>query len=270
MAKDGPLKITFLNPVCSAEDNELFADVIKKYKNPRTEVQVVSLKGHGETLDHLEYQSYEAFISRNIVRAARQLAIEGEEAMAIGCFYDTALVAAREVSMNMPVAAPCQASIEIATTFANSFGIIIGRRKWVHRMQETVRSYGYHERLTGFYPVSFAANQFQADPVETNKRLLEAGRIAVEVDGAEALVLGCTTQVGFHDELQRELDVPIVDPVIAVIKRAEFNAELARRSGLKPSRKWSCEPPPESELERFGIFQEDSVIDNRIIVPATS
>ena len=79
---------------------------------------------------HIEYRSYEAVVSAGIVRAARAAAAEGFDALAIGCFYDTALLEAREVSGDMAVTAPCAASLEIAASLANRFGIIVGRRKW--------------------------------------------------------------------------------------------------------------------------------------------
>ena len=109
---------------------------------------------------------------------AAQMAASGFDAMAIGCFYDVALHDAREVSGQMIVSASCEASCEIAASLANRFGIIVGRRKWVHQMEEIVHGYGHGRRLTGFYPVDLGVTDFQEDHDETARRLIAAGRKA--------------------------------------------------------------------------------------------
>ena len=197
-------------------------------------------------------------------------AAEGFDALTIGCFYDTALLEAREVSGNMVVTAPCAASLEIAASLANRFGIIVGRRKWVHQMHAVVRDNGMAGRLSGFYPVELGVTDFQTDHAETERRLTAAGRKAVEEDYAEALILGCTLEIGFHDRLSQALGVPVIDPSIAALKRAEYAAGLNRTCGWKPSRRWSCEPPPEAELAAFGIIGGPDVFGNRVVVPRSS
>ena len=94
------------------------------------------------------------------------------------------------------------------------------------------------------------------------------GRRAVEQDFAEALVLGCTMEVGFYKEVEQRLGVPVIDPSIAALKRAEYAAVLKRQCGWGPSRKWSSEPPSEEEMARFGGFDEGDAFGSRIVVPA--
>ena len=162
MANDGPLKVMYLNPVGTPDCDGVFADMARGVKLPGTEVHVTSLKPTDGAFTHIEYRSYEAVVSAGIVRAARTAAAEGFDALAIGCFYDTALLEAREVSGDMVVAAPCAASLETAASVANRFGIIVGRRTWVHQMNATVRDNGMAERLSGFYPVELGVRDFQA------------------------------------------------------------------------------------------------------------
>ena len=92
---------------------------------------------------------------------------------------------------------------------------------------------------------------------------MEAGRRAVEEDKAEALILGCTCSFGMHETLQRELGVPVIDPIIASFKMAEFLGGLQNSLGLTPSNKWSSAPPPEAEIEQFGIFSGGAPIGNK-------
>lgn len=181
MTTRAPLKIMYLNPVApSGGHDPLFAEMARDHKLPQTEVHAASLPENVGGFTHIEFRAYEAMMTRGIIRAVRAAARESFDALAIGCFYDTALHEAREVSGDMVVTAPCAASCEIAASLANRFGIIVGRRKWVHQMHATVRDLGHEHRLSGFYHVELGVNDFQRDHAETERRLTEAGRRAVE------------------------------------------------------------------------------------------
>lgn len=265
---DKPIKIMYLNPV--AEDpavDQIFADMARDHKLPGTEVHVTALPREHYGFSHIEFRTYEALVTRGIMRAVRTAAEEGFDALAIGCFYDTAMHDAREISGDMIVTAPCNSSCEIAASLSNRFGIIIGRRKWLNQMKRNVVEYGHEERLAGFYDVGLGVDDFQKDHAETNRRLLAAGRKAVEEGGAESLILGCTMEIGFYKEIERELGVPVIDPSIAALKRAEYAAILKRQCGWVPSRKGSCEAPSEEEMARFNAFAaNDPVFGSRIVV----
>ena len=263
------VKVLYLSPIAAHESHDgLFADMARDYKRPGTEVHVASLPVAAGNFRHIEYLSYEATVKADVIRATRAASREGFDAFAIGCFYDTALHDAREISGDMFVTAPCVASCEIAASLSNRFGIIVSRRKCIPKMEANVRELGYWDRLTGFYPVDLLTSEFQEDHERTERLLLEAGRKAVEEDYAESLVLGCTLEVGFHREIERRLGVPVIDPAIAVLKRAEYGAFLKHDCDWKPSRKWSCEAPPENEIASIGVFETEEPFGPRIVVPA--
>jgi allantoin racemase len=264
-----PIKIMYLSPIAhTPEEDRIFAGMAAENKMPGTEVHVASLPAEEGGFTHIEYRAYEALMTRGIVRAVRAAAREGFDALAIGCFYDTALYDAREISGEMVVTAPCAASCEVAASLANRFGIIVGRRKWVNQMHATVREHGHENRLSGFYHVELGVNDFHKDHGETARRLIAAARKAVEEDYAEAIILGCTMEVGFYKEVEKEVGVPVIDPSIAALKRAEYAAVLKRQCGWKPSRRWSSEPPPEAEIARFGGFDTNKPFGSRVVVEA--
>ncbi|MGU7782661.1 aspartate/glutamate racemase family protein [Burkholderia sp. PU8-34] len=265
------LRIMYLNPVGEDETvDAIFAAMARDHKLPCTEVHIAALPKARYGFSHIEFRTYEALVTRGIIRAVRTAALEGFDALAIGCFYDTALDDAREISGDMVITGPCIASCEIAASLSNRFAIIVGRRKWVHQMQSLMHGYGHAERLAGFYDVGLGVDDFQKDHDETNRRLLAAGRKAVEEGGAEALILGCTMEIGFYKEIEKELGIPVIDPAIAALKRAEYAALLKRQCGWVPSRKGSCEAPSEAELAAFNAFPDDEpVFGSRIVIPAT-
>lgn len=261
-----PIKVMFLNPVGTAGYDQFFAEMVQVHKYPNTEVHVTSLDAALGPITNLEYRTYEAIVTADIIRATHQAAQEGFDALVIGCFYDTALHDAREISEEMVVVAPCHTSVEIALTLANNFSVIVGQRKWVHQMESTIHEYGYGRKLRSFRDVGLNVVEFQQDHALTRERLVAAGHDAIHHDYAESLILGCTLETGFYDELQTELGVPVIDPSLAAFKAAEHAAQLKRDFGWKPSRRWSSAAPSAGEVVEFGIFAEPYVFGNRIVV----
>ena len=246
------MRILWINPV----GTEIFdADTLKLLDLARhtdTQVEVVSLPA--DRPRHLEYHAYEALVLADIVRMAFQ-ANDQYNAIVIGCFYDVGLREAREVSQRAVVTAPCQSATAIASNLGNTFSILVGRRKWIPKMRENVRMYGHGHRLVSMRPVELGVHDFQTDHQRTCDRLLSEGRKAVQEDGAEVIILGCTAEYGFHEQMQNELGVPVIDAVLAPFKYAEFLADLAQRFGWYPSRIWGSEAPPEEELAAWGLLR---------------
>ena len=220
-------------------------------------------------MDNLEYRTYESYIVNETVKVARYCSVHNFDAMVIGCFYDPALLGAREISDNTVVVAPCQASIAAALNVANNFSIIIGERKWENQMRRTVYEYGYKDKLASFESVGLRVKDFHNDPAATKQKLESAAMEAVTIHRAESIILGCTLEVGFYQDLQNLIssriggNVPVIDCSIASFKAAE-NAALLKQWGWKNSRIWGMQPPPESELAGFDILQTDVKFGNTI------
>jgi allantoin racemase len=263
-----PIKIMFLNPLGIDSYDQFFVDMARVYRYPSTEVHVTSLNPSAGLMTNLEYRTYEAIVTADIIRATHQAAHEGFDAMIIGCFYDTAFHDAREISGSMVVVAPCHASIKVALTLANNFSVIVGQYKWVNQMQSNVYEYGYGEKLMSFRDVDMNVVEFQQDHNCTRERLVSAGHKAISEDHAESLILGCTLETGFYEELQAELGIPVIDSSIAAFKAAEHAALMKQQCGWQPSRKWGSEAPPASEIAEFGLFSNPYEFGNRIILPS--
>lgn len=259
-------KIMYVNPVGFDAYDSFFAEMIKENKFSNTEVHVTSLSATVGQMDNLEYRTYNALIAADLIKATRQASKEGFDALIIGCFYDPHLLDAREISGDMIVVAPCQSSIEIALKLSNRFSVIIGQKKWEHEMHTTIKEYGYDEHLASFRDVNMNVCEFQKDHDVTANNLLKAAEKAVKEDFAEAIILGCTCEFGFYEQIQEKLNVPVIDPSLAALKQAEQAAVLKNNFNWKPSRKWSCEAPSEEDILQFGLFSNEYEFGNRIII----
>lgn len=261
------IKILWVNPINSSLYDQAIAQQIADIKLPNAEVHVVSLDlGPTVKLTNLEYRVYEVEILKPVTHLAYFAQANGFDAYAIGCFYDTALHEAREVSGDTIVRAPCEASLQIASTLGNRFSIVIGHDKWKVQMEDAVRAYGYHDKLASFRVLGMHVAEFQKEPEKTKEAIRKAIIAAKEEDGAEVIILGCTVGYGFGEELQRELIIPIIDVVQACYKLAEQSALLKKQIGLTPSRLHSMPPPSQKELEDSGVFAGEPPIGNHIII----
>ena len=255
MNRQSNITVRWLNPIGFDAFDAPIGDLLAGIKQPGTTVEMVSFADMPAFSSHLEYRAYEATVTRGIVECARDAGRSGVDAMVIGCFYDPALLDAREMSGGTVVVAPCEASLTVASKLANRFSIIVGRQKWIKQMDDRVRDYGMADRLASFRTLEMGVDDFQRDHAVTRARIIEEARRAVEEDKAEVIVLGCTIEFGFFEEVQRAVGVPVIDAVVASFKQAEHLAQMKQQFGWAPSRRWSCEPPPEEELARFGLYQ---------------
>jgi len=247
-------RILYIDPVGQPVVDEGL-HFLAAHKQEETELKMLALPRGPE---HLEYRYYEAVVLVDLLHLVQEAEREGFDAAVIGCFYDVGLQAAREVSERMPVIAPCEASTHIAATLGDKFSVIVGRRKWIPEMRENMIKYGMKERLASFKSVDLGVLEFHQDEAETARRFRKAAREAVEDDGAEVIILGCTATFGFHEQLQQELGVPVIDSMIASLKAAEFAAELASRLGWSHSKVGGYESPP---VEECGGWRLDEQYD---------
>lgn len=205
---------------------------------------------------HLEYHYYEAIVMQDLLHTVIEAERDGYDAVVIGCFYDLGLQEARELSERMVVTAPCESSVLLAGSLAHNFSVIVGRRKWIPQMHDNVRRYGLDSRLASFRYIDLWVPQYHEDEVETARRFHEAGRKAVEEDGAESIILGCTASAGFYRELQEELGVPVIDSALAAVKHAEYLVDLRERFGWSHSKIGGWESPPREELHDWQLREQ--------------
>ncbi len=252
-------KILYIDPVGKGVVEEGL-EFLTRHKREETELRMIMLPRGPE---HLEYRYYEALVLVDILHLVKEAEREGFDAAIIGCFYDVGLQAGREVAERMPVIAPCEASTHLASTLGDKFSVIVGRRKWIPEMMENVVSYGMKERLASFKSVDLGVLEFHQDEEETARRFRGVAREAVECDGAEVIVLGCTATYGFYEQLQQELGVPVIDSMIASLKTAEFAAELNSRLGWTHSKIGGYESPPPEEFTPWQLDEQYDFGDMR-------
>ncbi len=193
--------------------------------------------------DSIESSAEECLAIPGLLEAAPQLEAGGTNAIIVGCFGDPGLSGAREVA-TVPVIGPGQASGHLAAQLGLRFGVLTVVEEVVPAIRRQMRGHGLDAFLAGVRAVEVPVLELRQRRDEVMGALEEAGR-ALVAGGADALVLGCMT-MGFLDvarDLQRELGVPVVNPVVAALKTAEAMVV----SGVAPSR--TAYPVPRKPVE---------------------
>jgi len=242
-------RVLYIEPVVS-ELVDSWKGYLSQFKGPETDLEVTSLT---EGPRHLEYYSYGALVVPKILKIIKEAEKENFDAAIIGCFYDPGLREAREIAEKLVVTAPAEASMHIAVTLGQRFSIIVGRTKWIPLMRENVIKYGFQDHLASFQAIGMGVLDLQIDPEETKRRIVQAAEKAIEEDGAEVIILGCTHQFGFYQELQDALGVPVIDAALAALNYAEFLVDLRNKHGWYFNKKNEYLPPSHEEIEAWKL-----------------
>lgn len=138
------------------------------------------------------------------------------DAILVACFSNHGSVEAlREVSTK-PVMHVMEASILQAATLGERFSIITTNEEWREIQENDIQCMGLHQSCASVRPIGITS--LETSHWEQNdliNRIIEQGRLAVEEDNADVIILGCTGFSGLQDIVSIELKVPVIDPVIS-------------------------------------------------------
>ncbi len=163
----------------------------------------------------------------------------------IDCFVDPALEAARELSPAAPVLGAGETSLACAALLGERISIItvvesVGRMIWRRALR-----HGMENHLTRLrhidVPVLATTDRMRlVDLISTQ------AREAVEKEGADVILLGCTGLRSLAQDVSTALSgmhvrqVPVLDPAITALKMLETLVAL----GLSHSKAAFASPPP--------------------------
>jgi allantoin racemase len=187
-------------------------------------------------------EAYNApFILEQVAKASR----ESYDAIIIDCACDPILDAAREIT-TVPVVGPRNASLHFALTLGTKFSIITVQGQSLKRCMEAgVRKEALEPFCASVRFFTMPVLEIAERPEAAQKELMELCRRAVNEDGADVIVLGCT---GLSHEVNlkpivKEVGVPVLDPFVIAVRTAQVLVE----SGLTHS-KIAYPTPPKKEI----------------------
>jgi allantoin racemase len=188
---------------------------------------------------------YDAAISiPTMLNAIHRAEAEGVAAIIIGCFSDPGIEPAREI-VGIPVIGPGATALHLAAQLGARISVISPLAEKRGRALAHMRELGLDGSYASTRGMGMAVLDLARDKETALEHIAEAGKAAVERDGADILVLGCMS-MAFLDvtgELQERIGVPVVNPAIAAAKTAEMVVTM----GLSHS-KTAYPMPPKMEI----------------------
>ncbi|MDB5843848.1 MAG: Asp/Glu racemase [Polaromonas sp.] len=221
-----------VNPNTSASVSELLQAHVQAASGPQVRVRTVTARfGAPYISDEASYA-----VAGHATLDAWAAALGGSEgappeapgAVLIGCFGDPGLLALRE-SSPVPVTGLAEAAF-IAAARHGRFAIVTGGERWGPMLERLAQALGHAPLLAGIRTVTPTGAQLAADPAAARALLGQACRDAACQWDVQAVILGGAGLAGMAAAIQPEVEVPVIDSVLAGARWAlSAQAPPARR-----------------------------------------
>lgn len=162
-----------------------------------------------------------------IVEAER----DGVDATVIDCMGDPGLRPAREM-VSIPVLGPAETSMHLAAMLGHKFSVVTVLERLRPQFENEAKIYGVAEKLASVRAVDIPVLELEQDREHLVSALVQESVRAVEEDGADVIIFGCTGMLGCAQAVEQGLrdlgydGVPVIDPVPAAIKVAGALVDL--------------------------------------------
>jgi allantoin racemase len=225
------VKLLIINTNGLESDSIAIGDTARRYAGPSTTITVVHPPPAQQAMG-----AYGAIAHSTdaVLRLVRERGTEFD-AFVIACFEDPGLYAARE-AIAAPVFGIAESAMLIACTLGHSFSIVTTPARYRPITANEVALYGLERRCASVRTVDLPNDIRVEDDANTHAVLLAECRRALDEDGAEVLILGCSKFSRFDKPLERELGVPVLDGVACAVKLAEaavgYGLHTSKRRGF--------------------------------------
>lgn len=217
------MKILVINPNRSEAITQKMREALADFAPLGAEVEVIRDE-HGP--DGIQCQ---ADIDMAATRMVGLMRNHEADAYVIGCFSDPGLGQARE-EMTQPILGIGESSFSLAASLAPTFGILAVVAASVPRHMRYVRQLGYADRVVGDRPIGVPVTRLYENDILDP--IVDAATKLRDIDGAGALVLGCSGLGIIRRRLEDAVGLPVVDPTQAAVAAAVSQLTLGYRSKL--------------------------------------
>jgi len=217
------------------DSDELVGKAEKEYRSFAGDGVTISAVPLARGTSSIENGFDSTLAAPEVMRLAREAEADGVDACTIACFTDPGLVGAREL-VSMPVVGEGEAALHMAAMLSTRFSVVITERPFFPLIRRTVAHYGLSANLASV--ISADASVLELNESHLSHIVGECLE-AVERDGAECFVMGCTgtgfdMAVAIEAALQVHFGVyiPVIDPG----KVALHFARAMVATALRPSK----------------------------------
>jgi Asp/Glu/hydantoin racemase len=220
-------------------------------------------------IDAIKYRYVAAVHELQICDAALVAEREGFDAMAIGCFFDPGLRAARSL-VNIPVASLGESCALAACSLGRKFGLVTLCEDQSADYSDMLQAYGLERCYAGAVSLDPPIDEFALEAEEATAREIEerfgAACARIIELGADVVIPADGVLNEFlvrRGRLKARDDVPVMDSLGVLFQHAAFLARLARTTGASVSRHQFYARPSAALVEHVRRFsrQKDLASD---------
>ena len=215
-------------------------DVLARHAAPGTDIEVRPTEQGPAAIESARDA---ALVVPELLRLGPAAERAGFDAVIIGCFSDPGLDALRE-TLRIPVVGPGASAMHLAAQLGTRFSVLSPAGRGHGRLTARLRALALAPLFASVRGIGLSVMDLARQTPGAFDKAAEAGRRAVDEDGAEVLVLGCMSMAflpGVAEALQQRIGVPVVNPVVAGLKTAEMAA------GMKLAHSKAAYPTPRLE-----------------------
>ena len=215
-------QLLIINPNTTASISGLLQLHAQQAAGPEVQVRTVTAR-FGATYIACE-ASYAVAGHATLDAWAAALAEDGPapDAVLIGCFGDPGLMALRACS-RAPVTGLAEGAFAEAASHGR-FAIVTGGHRWKPMLERLAHTLGHGQALAGIHTVEATGAQLAQDPVAARTLLAHACGQAVRAFDVQAVILGGAGLAGMAAAVQSDIDLPVIDSVLAGTRQALASA----------------------------------------------
>ena len=180
----------------------------------------------------VNYASHHDFVlaDASIFAAGCRAQDQGYAAVCVDTMSDSGVAALRSV-LDIPVFGPGKVAMLTALMLGDRFSILTMASRWKPLYKKALDELGMHHKCASVRAIEVPPDNqalLSGKEEEVFPLLEAAARQAIEVDGADVLILGSTTMHQAHSWLQARLPVPVINPGPLSYKIAETMLALGQ------------------------------------------
>lgn len=241
------MKIKIINPNTSQVMTDRMRMSALAVAAAGTTIEAVSPSGGPAAIEGFYDETYAAL---GLLEEVRKGERDGFDAYVVACFSDAGISAARELAAG-PVVGIAPAAMQLASTIGLGFSIVSMLDRAKPMLGELVRRAGMSERCRSIRMTNIPLLAVEAGPVDVESAIIQECRAAVEVDGADCVILGSGGLGYLAAPASQAIGAPVIDAVAAAVKWAEGIVALGLQTSKRHAYAYPIEKTYSGELNQF-------------------
>ena len=235
------MRVLFINPNTSEVFTERIQEIACKYALPTTEVVSKNPSYGPRSIESV----YDELLSSAGTLELAISELENFDAFIIACFSDHPTIYALREITDKPVLGIAEASMYMACMLGYKFSVVTTNDEWKPLLWDAVNHYGLSDRCASIRTTGLAVLELECLQEDEMIRYIGQGaQKAVVEDDAEVICLGCAGMAGLDKHLEKQLNIPVIDGVVASLKLLEGLVAY----GVKTSKRKAYANPGRKEL----------------------